>query len=260
MLSGIIYHMRYFTNTFAAFRQGPSTTAKKNYDIPQNNIVEYLGEPFFGWAAIEHNGKFGYIANSLVEPYVESLPKDCVDITDQTPEKNDFDQYFMLNGIKQTNWCGPIAVAYILGIPLRELAAQWEVKEPSLWKRIKGAGRFSGTTADDLIKMFSIFGANAKTLESATRDPWLNRSRYTPRILKTLSNTGRAIVSCKIDATTGRLKGSVAHWAVLIDIELERSGGIVTIMNPASNRFEQCTYDRFLEACPYPYGVFLENE
>ena len=198
------------------------------------------------------------MADSLLEPYLENLPKDCVKIDDQTTDPYDFEQYWILNGVKQTMWCGPISVCYALSLSVTELRTEWEFKNPSLWKRIKGGGRFSGTTSQDLMQICDIFGQKSVKLETALFDEYLKRSRYTPAKLQELADNGFPIVSVKIDGVTGRIRGQgVPHWIVVESVKPERFGGQVLFYNPASNRIEEASWNEFITSAVQPYGVYI---
>lgn len=142
--------MKYFTNAMAPLREQPLRTGTKILDIFPNNPVDVIGEQS-GWLEVEYQSKYGWIFASLLEPYVENLPKDIVKIDNQTPDKYDFEQFIIKNGIKQTNLCGELACCIALGVTLSGLMDVWEIKAPKLWARIKGSGKFTGTSREDLI-------------------------------------------------------------------------------------------------------------
>lgn len=255
--------MKYFVNTYASFRKGPSTTAPKWQDLPEKTVVDYLGEPYLGWSAVEYMGKLGYIANTLIEPYWETLPKNCVKIDNQTPEENDFAQYFLYRGLKQLNACGQLSICMALGLSMSDFMDTWEITNPSLFKRIMTATmRMSGTYKTDLRDMCRAYSLEVPYMETVTLDPWLKRSRYTPAVLERLTDTGYPIVGVKMDANTGRLRGSgIGHWVMVTRVIPERNGyGLVELYNPAPNRIEQYSYDEFLASARYPTGIWIPKD
>jgi hypothetical protein len=250
--------MKYFSNAVATIRENPLRTSVKVAEIQPYTIVEHDGESHSGWLRIKWGDKAGWVADTLVEPYVENLPTNCVKIDDQTPDLYDFEQYIILNGIKQTNLCGELCVCLALDIPLKELMNVWQIKAPSLWSRIKGGGKFSGTHWQDLNTICTLFGVNAKPLAEVMKDPYLKRSRYTLNGIKTACEHGYPIAGVKMDGNTGRLRGQgTGHWIVIMKIDPERFGGIVTIYNPAPNRIEQYSYPEFLASAVEPFGLYI---
>lgn len=255
--------MKFWTNTYASFRKGPSTSSPKWQDLPEKTVVEYYDAPFEGWCTVGYGGNVGYIANTLIEPYQENLPKDCVKIDNQTPEINDFQQFFLFRGLKQLNACGQLSICYALGLNMSDFMDTWEITNPNLFKRIMTAAmRMSGTYKTDLRDMCRAYSLEVPYMETVTLDPWLKRSRYTPAKLQELSETGYPIVGVKMDAVSGRLRGSgTGHWVLVTKVIPERNGyGLVEIYNPAPNRLEQYSYAEFLASANYPTGIWIPKD
>lgn len=255
--------MKYFTNAFTPFREGPMNISRKIADLPAGSIV-YMGLVDLSqvyWCQVEYNGRRGYVPASLIESYAETLPVNCVEIPDQTADPNDFEQYFILKNIRQVNFCGPLAICYVTGLTLKEFMGTWEIQKPSLWKRIRGGGKFSGTTSADLVEMCQAFALEVPKLEVVTKDTFLNRSRYTVAGMQKLVDMGFPVVSCKIDAGNGRLRGQgVGHWVVITAVFPERTGGRVQLYNPAPNRIEEYSWNELIASMNQPYGIWIEKE
>lgn len=191
----------------------------------------------------------GYILSSTLDPYYENYPKDLVDMGGlQTPDRLDAFQYSLIGGIKQTNLCGEICCARLAGVSLPEIMEVWKQKDLPLYKRILGGGKFSGTGAEDLIKILSLFGIKAQSIESM--------KQYTAYALQQVS--GRMIVSCHID-TTGRLKGEgILHWILVENVVMERiQHHTVIIFNPFNGRQEPYSWNEFIQSCGQTYGIML---
>jgi len=248
--------MKLFNNAFTPFLVTPKGH-HKHFDINPGTIVEAIDlHPVTDdekHTYVMYRQTFGWVRNEVLEPYTESLPKNCVRIGTQTPDPNDFEQYLLWDGIKQVNACGEICAAHILGLDLDTTVQNWQLKAPSVWKRIRGKGKWSGTGPDDLISLFGVFGQEAVSLSTVLK-------RYTMKGLQELLDAGDVIVSCKIDGGTGRLRGQgILHWVTVDALYPERQYGFVDVMNPAPNRIERYSFDEFLKSCVVPYGVFVPN-
>lgn len=250
--------MKFYSTAVATIRENPLRTSSKVAEIQPYTIIEHNGNTHSGYLEVEYQTKRGWVADSLAEPYLENLPKDCVKIDDQTTDPYDFEQYILLNGIKQPNLCGELSICFALGLTLKDLMKEWAIQAPSLWSRIKGGGKFSGTHWQDLDTICGLFGADASSLAEKMKDPYLNRTRYTPASLQKVCTEGFAIVGCKMDGVTGRLRGSgIGHWVVVTGVYPERFGGQVFLYNPAPNRIEQYSYQEFLASAVEPFGLFI---
>lgn len=223
---------------------------KRNGYINPGTVVEEEQ----GWFI--HNGAMGLIDPACVEPYVESLPKNCVDVSDiETPDPNDAAQYVMWQKLKQTNMCGELSVCYAIqqfegqSIPLSMLLTNWERQNPALYKRIfNSVTKAAGTWYTDLIQMFAVFGYEAKPL------PF---KKITPHSLKAIQFP---IIGVKMDGISGRLRGSgVGHWVTVKEVVPERIGyGYVQLYNPFPNREEWYSWTEFVASVKTPYGAYYE--
>jgi hypothetical protein len=243
----------------------PLTLRIKIMDLFERTIVEATGEkrdPYEEVRYVNEKGTItGWVHGADLEDYVENYPRDCVVIYNQTPLPNDFEQYFIFNGIKQVNGCGELCVAYVLGISLQELLENWQVKLPLFWKRIFGGGRARGTGSGELQEMFDIYAQESMQLTTAIYEPHIKRSRYTIKGMRRLLENGSVIASVNIDGGTGLLRGSgVLHWVVVTKVTPERNGlGFVELYNPAMNRIESYSWLEFISSARQPYGVYLPD-
>jgi hypothetical protein len=243
----------------------PLTLTLKNMDLYERTVVLSTGQVKDPYEEVQYATETGittgWMYQADLEDYIENYPRDCVVIQNQTPSPNDFEQYFIFNGIKQVNACGELCVAYILGIPLQELLENWQVKLPSLWRSIFGGGRARGTGSGELRQMFDIYAQENMELTSALYEPHIKRSRFTIKGMQRLIDKGSMIVSVNIDGATGLLRGSgVLHWVVVTKISPERNGlGLVELYNPAMNRIECYSWPEFINSARQPYGVYVPD-
>jgi hypothetical protein len=243
----------------------PLSLSIKIMDLYERTVVESTGQQKDVFEEVKYtnvNGvTTGWMYQADLEDYLENYPRDCVVIPNQTSDPNDFEQYFVFNGIKQVNACGELCVAYILGIPLKDLLENWQVKLPSLWRSIFGGGKARGTGSGELRQMFDIYAQENMELTSALYEPHIKRSRFTLTGLKRLIDRGSVIVSVNIDGATGLLRGSgVLHWVVPIKVSPERNGlGLVELYNPAMNRVECYSWSEFINSAHQPYGVYVPD-
>jgi hypothetical protein len=243
----------------------PLTLRIKIMDLFERTIVEATGEkrePYEEVRYITETGSIlGWVHGGDLENYIENYSRDCVVIFNQTPAPNDFEQYFIFNGFKQVNACGELCVAYILGISLREMLENWQVKEPGFWKTIFGGGRARGTGSGELSQMFDIFAQPSMQLTTALFEPHIKRSRYTIKGMQHLLKSGSVIASVNIDGNTGLLRGAgVLHWVVVTKVTAERNGmGFVEMYNPAMNRIEVYSWQEFINSARLPYGVYAPD-
>ena len=200
----------------------------------------------------------GWVDVQKIEPYNENFPCDCVDVKDiQTHSLRDAEQYVIwekASSQTQVNMCGELCVCFILEKALSEMLNLWQQAEPSFWSRVFGGGVARGTYAEELVKMFELFGKKAKTLAEY--------KRYTPGLLTGLIG---AIVGVRINTTTGRLieRGNKDgnHWVVVTDLMNERAGyGLVYVYNPFPNRIEVYSYAEFVASALTPYGAILADK
>jgi len=243
----------------------PLTLRTKLRDLNERTIVEATGQKREPYEEVRYFTATGFITGWVhgadLEDYVENYPRDCVVIPNQTPDPNDFEQYFIFNGVKQVNACGELCVAYILGISLQELLENWRVKAPTLWNNVFSGGRARGTGSGELIQMFEIFAQPSVQLSSALFEPHIKRSRYTIKGMMRLLESGSVIASVNMDGGTGILRGSgVLHWVAVTKITPERNGlGLVEVYNPAMNRIEVYSWQEFINSARLPYGVYAPD-
>jgi hypothetical protein len=243
----------------------PLTLKIKWRDLFERTIVEVTGEKREPYEEVRYYTETGFITGWIhsgdLEDYVENYPRDCVVIYNQTADPNDFEQYFVFNGIKQVNACGELCVAYVLGISLQEMLENWQVKAPTFWKSIFGGGRARGTGSGELVQMFDIFAQPSVQLTTALFEPHIKRSRYTISGMRKLLESGSVIASVNMDGASGFLRGSgVLHWVVVTKVSPERNGlGWVEVYNPAMNRIESYSWQEFINSAHLPYGVYAPD-
>jgi hypothetical protein len=243
----------------------PLNLSIKIMDLYERTVVESTGQQKDIYEEVryitESGVTTGWMYRADLEDYFENYPRDCVVILNQTPNPNDFEQYFIFNGVKQVNACGELCVAYILGISLQELLENWQVKLPAFWRSIFGSGRARGTGSGELRQMFDIYAQENMELTSALYEPHIKRSRYTIKGMRRLIDNGSVIVSVNIDGATGLLRGSgILHWVVVTKITPERNGlGLVELYNPAMNRIECYSWQEFINSARQPYGVYVPD-
>ena len=246
--------------------QVPLNLSIKIMDLFERTVVESTGQKKDPYEEVRYttdNGGIitGWAYQADLEDYIENYPRDCVVISNQTPNPNDFQQYFILNGVTQVNACGELCVAYVLGISLQELLENWQVKLPTLWASIFSGGKARGTGSGELRQMVNIFAQQNQELTSAIYEPHIKRSRYTIKGLQRLIGSGSVIVSVNIDGATGLLRGGgILHWVVITKISPERNGlGLVQLYNPAMNRIECYSWQEFINSAHEPYGVYVPD-
>ena len=238
--------------------------------VPERAVVEAYGweETFVGvvreaviyeTATHKYNG---FIYTMYLEEYVESLPKDCVKIATATPDPNDAAQYAITHGIKQTNLCGELCAAYLIGVSLEDLLAEWQKDEPTIYQAVFNwfNGKHArGTGIGEVESMLDSFSRSSQPLSTVLRDPILKKPRYTVSGLASLA--GRSIVGVRINKYTGRLQPSgILHWVVVTGVRPERSGyGAVEIYNPFSNRIEAYSWQEFIVSAGAPFGVVMDE-
>ena len=259
--------MKYWVNGYAPLYDYGGV---KLVTIPERSVVESLDwhESFAGVerdnVAFYSKGRSyrGWLYSGYLEPYVESYPKDCVSISNQTPDETDAEQYAMIHGVKQTELCGELSCAFVLGVSLDDVLAEWQREKPSIYQAVFnlfGSKKASGTGPGQLLTIFQAFERNGKMLTDVLRDPVLQRPRYTVRGLGNLA--GRAIVGVKINKLTGRLQASgILHWVVVTKVIPERGGyGLIEIYNPFPNRVEVYGWEQFIASAGVPYGVVMDE-
>lgn len=257
--------MKYFCNKTSGYTpllSSPSTTAPKvnGINLNPNTVVSHVADAgaFVQVEYVNAKGQYvGYIERRLLDVYIESLPRDCVDLEGlQTSDPSDAAQYIMWTPYKgggsyrQVNMCGQICCSYLAHSSLENVLTAWEMCNPSSYNRIFGSdGIADGTAPSDLVTILKCIGIPAAEISSK------DFPQYTPELV---SKWNGVIVSCHIDTTrNGRLSGDgVLHWIIIVNSFLDRCGyGTVDIFNPFSNRVERYSYSEFAKSCRTPYGV-----
>lgn len=253
-----------YTNGVAPLRVKPNKNAPLIMNIPERSVLTSSGEPENDFIrvsyTIERQTVAGWVYKGWLEEYQENYAHDCVDIPDQTADPRDAEQYFMLNGIKQTNICGEACAAYILQLPLKEILEKWQRAKPTIWKSVFGLSKLRGTGYGELITIFETFDKRAFSLSDKLTDPMIARPRYTVTGLRALLNMGYVIAGVNID-NAGRLKPSgTPHWVVIDDVQPERAGyGLIYIYNPYPNRTEVYSWNEFTLSARVPTGVYIPS-
>jgi len=241
------------------------TTVSKGAVVISHEIVDdFSGIPREAVSYVAPDREYhGYVYTGYLEPYVESLRKSLVLIRSATPTTTDADQYAIINGVKQTELCGEICAAFLLGLTyLEDLLDEWQREALPFYQRVFDVfktRKAKGTGPADLMSMLAVFDRKSRLLSEALYDPILERSRYTVSGLAALA--GRVIVSVHIDNQTGRLKPSgVLHWVVVTEVMPERTGyGFIKIFNPFPGREEIYSWSEFIASGRSPYGVVLDE-
>lgn len=238
--------------------------------VPERAVVETLSwrEPFGG--IVRENVVYysadksyrGFIYEGYLEPYTQTYPFDCVAISTRTPQENDAKQFAIIHGVKQTELCGEISAAYVLGISLDDVLAEWQREKPSIFQAVFNlfsTRKARGTGPGEILTIFQAFERNGTMLTDALRDPVLKVPRYTATGLSALA--GRAIVGVKINKLTGRLSTSgILHWVVVTKVIPERTGyGLIEIYNPFPDCVEVYGWEQFIASAGGPSGVVLDE-
>lgn len=222
--------------------------------IPLNAFIEIV-EDLGDGATVMYGEKVGFLEKRFIERYERNLPVGLVDFGDmQTATEADFEQFVIYEGAKQTNFCGQISLAQILGLSLPDFLAKWKELNPTMWRRIIKQGvNSTGTHADDLIELAKLFGRRSMKI------PLL---RYTPTFMQDLLKLGSVICAVKVDNMNGSLReGEIRHWVVLLGVVLERKGmGLVTVYNPIENCVEAYSWAEFVTAAGIPTVIQVSNE
>jgi len=230
----------------------------KHFDVPLNEILEVDEENFGGLQEVSYKGVIGWMESKYIEPYINQLPINCVDLSDiETPDATDAAQYVLIDGVRQVNMCGEWCIAEILDIPGSAFIANWKEKDLPLYKRIFGlikGGKARGTGAAELVELLEFCGVESSLL---------NLKKYNPNATVELLKTYHVIFSCSINGQTGALRsGNILHWCVLKKVFSDRQGmGWIQIYNPFFNCEEQYSWAEFVaNTRNYPYGVMIPKD
>jgi len=191
----------------------------------------------------------GWVDSGRIDPYNESLPKDCVDLSDiETPSRIDAAQYITYGKV-QYNMCGEIALCMLLGIKLSEMLTVWQRKDATFFQRIfrwNTSKVATGTSDGDLKRLAALFGVEMQPL--GKRYPY-----YTPGIIGDLHNS---IVSVHIDNNGNLVGGGILHWVLIRNSWQECNGwGDVEYFDPFTNRVRIRSYNLFSVSAGQPYGI-----
>ena len=219
-----------------------SAGVERHFDIPQNAIV-YAADQHIeqGRQLVDYKGQAGWIETEYLEPYIEALPKDCVDMSGlQTSDEYDAQQYIVVGKKRVVNACGMISIAYLTGKPLLEVIETWKAEYPNHYRIIDNGNWL--TSSDDLITILSALGVEAEKIRL---------KRYTPSRI-----TGREIVAVIMNFV-GRLHTTgMRHWVVPVSVQPERQGyGTIDLFNPYPNRIERYSWNEFVTSAAIVSGV-----
>lgn len=259
--------MKYWVNAYAPMYD---VNGVKITTVPERAVVETLSwRDTFGGVVRENVVYYsadksyrGFIYEGYLEPYTRNYQFNCVAIASQTPQENDAEQYAIINGVKQTELCGEISAAYLLGVSLDDVLAEWQREKPSIFQvvfNLFSTRKARGTGPGELATIFQAFEKNAVMLSDALRDPVLKVPRYTVTGLSAVAR--RAIVGVKINKLTGRLSASgILHWVVVTKVIPERTGyGLIEIFNPFPDCVEVYGWEQFIASAGVPYGVVMDE-
>lgn len=236
---------------------------RKQFDVPLNTIVT-AGPQQDDMTMISFTNskgqQNGWVESRFLEPYINQLPVDCVDLSDiQTADPNDAQQYVDWEGYKQVNMCGEICIAYILGVKLSFVLQEWKARQLTLYKRIFGAGRATGTTKEDLTRIMDALAGeahfNIANLESVAK-------KYSPAQLAGLLEKYHIIAACNINSINGALRsGRIGHWVCVVAVYPDRQGmGWIDVMNPFNNCVERYSWAEWVaNTRNYPSGLIVER-
>ena len=241
-----------------------ATIPEKSIVISHEYVDDFRGVPREAVSYVTDARQFnGYVYVGYLEPYVENFPIKCVPMQSATPSLSDAEQYAIIHGVKQTELCGELCAAFLLGIPLEDLLAEWERESLTIYQRVFNwftTKKARGTGTAELQSMLAAFEKTSAPLSAVLHDKAIDCLRYTVSGLQQIA--GRAVVSVHIDKYSGRLKPSgVLHWVVVTAVIPERTGyGGVEIYNPFPNRIEAYSWSEFVASAGVPYGVVMSKE
>lgn len=255
--------VKYWISIYAPFHELPLPKSTRIAWLLIGTVVEVdedMSDP--EWAHVRVNGRQGWILWPYLEEYQENYETNPFVIENQTPEKNDFEQFVFTNGVKQTNYCGQLCLAYILDVNFDEVLQRWKEQKPSLWKSIFSSPKARGTGYGELQEILKTFNVESTPMTAMLYEPIVKRSLYTPERLQRLTESGYPLVGVKIDSLTGRLRGQgIGHWVVVTGVQTERTGyGFVEIYNPAPHRTEIYSWAEFIaSAGTSPTGLYVSK-
>ena len=114
-----------------------ATIPEKSIVISHEYVDDFRGVPREAVSYVTDARQFnGYVYVGYLEPYVENFPIKCVPMQSATPSLSDAEQYAIIHGVKQTELCGELCAAFLLGIPLEDLLAEWERESLTIYQRV----------------------------------------------------------------------------------------------------------------------------
>jgi len=256
---------------YATVREEPGDGTKV-LDVPTHGIVELLGEQreiSYGgnptvWVKISYRDFTGWVYREHLEEYQALYPHNEVEIADQTPKPDDLEQYFYYEGDVKYNMCGQLCVAWILGIPVKEILDSWKVGSHSFYERIFMGANDKGTTDYDLNNLLSLyeFETPCVTFKNGLLDPVAGRELVTPRRMDKMLETHHLIASVSISRVDGNLREpsskTALHWVVVNQVVADGvDRGFVELYNPAPNRMQLYSWNEFITSAGSPYGLWV---
>lgn len=244
-------------------------------EMPFGSLVRATGERrdiVYGgrittWAEVEYLTSQRLYRGWVYEPFIEAYDlhdnKPIVSIPNQTANPQDAAQYMVWLGQTQYNLCGELCVCYIAHADLGEMLEAWKAKAPLVWNSVFYGGRSRTTGLPDLISMLSVYDFPAPVrLDTALRDPILERTLATPGRMSEMLVDHQAIVGVRIETTFGRLaRTGVGHWVALDNVYPHGiNGGMVSLYNPFTNLMEGYTWAEFTASMGAPLGLWVERK
>ena len=262
--------MKFVTNGFAPMYSDGQIKIK---DCPEGTVVtdselitttQYQGRQY---RLVTHGDNSGWIYVGFLDEFQETLPRNVVVIDNATPDKSDAWQYANWFGQKQTNLCGQICAARVLGIDLKDVIAEWQQDEPKRFANVFNlfsSKKARGTGIEDLQNLFSVFDRIAVPISDLFKDANIpsraKNAPYTPTRTRDIIASNYVVASCHID-NAGILRTSgTLHWVVLESVQIERwKMGGVQIFNPFMNSVEWYSWREWIASAGYPYGVAIAH-
>lgn len=262
--------MKFVTNGFAPL-YADDQMKHKIQDCPEGMVFEFcdLTTEYRGneYKLISREYLSGWIYAGYLDDFQETLPRGIVVIDNATPDKYDAWQFANWFGQKQTNLCGQICAARILGVDLKDVLAEWQQDEPSRFANIfnlLSSKKARGTGIGDLQNLFSVFNQIAVPLSDLFKDANIpsraNNAPYMPTRTRDVIENNHVIASCHIDNAGVLRTGGTLHWVVLESVQIERwKMGGVQIFNPFMNSVEWYSWREWIASAGYPYGVAIAH-
>lgn len=265
-------NMKYFVNApgYAPLMKDANGRVKVSdlsYGMVVSAVEGYAPVPHLtlpvSWICVRYDiapnrGFMGWVTSNFLEHYLINYYFDAeITASIDTESLVDAAQYVNYNGV-QVNMCGELCAALILGVSLKYLLDDWQIKALPFYKRIFRGGRATGTSSQDLKALLNQNGADAVELVTMLHDPILKQYRYTPEALQRLCKDGWVIAGVSIDSTSGGLRGGgIGHWVIVLRVTPERTGGLVDVWNPFTLSNEIYSWREFAASAKSPSGVWV---